>query len=907
MKASAWLMMAAAVAGGPAVSGSQESMTASGPAPLVETRRLVDRPDECVSVLSNGLTVILKVHRTAPVATVRMYCRTGSVFEQEYAGAGMSHLFEHLLHGGATATRSEEDSRRILDEIGGNTNAYTSYDVTCYYIDTGVEHLARAVDLLGDWITHPTFPREAFDREWGVVQRELERDEDDPDRQLLYMTMETMYLEHPARYPIIGHKPIVQSLRQEDIVGYYHRMYVPDNIVVCIVGDIELDAAMDMVRSRFAGFQRRRVPVVVLPDEPEMTTPRQAVRVMKVQAAMLALAWPSIPLTHPDLYALDLLSFILTEGDSARLARTIRDAGLVFEIDSYSWTPAWGRGVFNVSARLAPEKVEAARDAILEQIRILQEEKVSPEELRQAQKQKAAEHVFASQTVGSVADMMARDFLSTGDAHFSAAYVEKIARVTAEEVREAARRYLLPERLATVLILPEDARPAPSGGREAARAEPLRRVVLDNGLRVLIRRDTTTPLVSMQSFSLGGVALEDEKTNGLSQLAAMLLTRGAGGRSARDIARFFDARGGRISAAAGNNTIFCQAEVLKEDFAEAMEVFADVVCRPTFPPEELEVFRPRLLDQIAQIDETWRSELLAYNRRHLFALSPYRLNPTGTAEVVKAAAADDVARVYRRSATGPATVLAIFGDVDADQAEALARRLFSGLPAEAEGLPEVPPEKPPAGPVLRIKAKSPQRRTAGVGVAFRGMRFTETADTEAMAVLDTVMSGYRYPAGWLHEALRGGQADLVYEVHAANTPGLFPGYFQIYAACQPEKVGEVYRIIAGQIDRARAGRITAEELERAKGIIVTTELMSRQTNADRAMQAALDELYGLGADYRDRMAEAVRRVTVEDCRRVAEKYFTAPVIAVVTPEPDRVEIGIRPEAVDRDEAPAVGS
>ncbi len=907
MKPAAWLVMAAAVTGGPAVSGAQESAAATGPAPLVETRRLVDRPDERVSVLSNGLTVILKVHRTAPVATVRMYCRTGSVFEQEYAGAGMSHLFEHLLHGGATAARSEEDSRRILDEIGGNTNAYTSYDVTCYYIDTGVEHLTRAVELLGDWITHPAFPREAFDREWGVVQRELERDEDDPDRQLLYMIMETMYLEHPARYPVIGHKPIVQALRREDIVGYYHRMYVPDNIVVCVVGDIDPDAVLDTVRSQFAGFQRRRVPVVVLPDEPEMTTPRQAVRTMKVQAAMLALAWPSIPLTHPDLYALDLLSFILTEGDSARLVRAIRDAGLVFEIDSYSWTPAWGRGVFNVSARLAPEKVEAAREAILEQLRVLQEETVSPDELRQAQRQKAAEHVFASQTVGSVADMMARDYLSTGDAGFSSAYVQNIARVTAEEVRQAARRYLGPQRLATVMILPEEARPAPSGGRQAAQTEPVRRVVLDNGLRVLIRRDTTTPLVSIQSFSLGGVAFEDEKTNGLAQLAAMLLTRGAGGRSAQDIARFFDARGGRISGAAGNQTVYCQAEVLKEDFAEAMEVFADVVCRPAFPPEELEAFRPRLLDQIAQIDETWRSELLAFNRRHLYAFSPSRLNPTGSAEVVASAKADDVARAYRRSATGPTTVLAIFGDVDAGQAEALARRLFSGLPAKAEELPQVPSEEPLAGPVLRIRAKSPQRRTAGVGVAFRGMRFVDTEDTEAMAVLDTVMSGYRYPAGWLHEALRGGQADLVYEVHASNVPGLFPGYFQIYAACQPEKVSEVYRIIAGQIEKARAGRITAEELERAKGIIVTTELMSRQTNGDRAMQTALDELYGLGADYRERMIEAVRRVTVEDCRRVAEKYFTAPVIAVVTAEPGKVDLGLRPEAIEGDQTPAGGS
>ena len=91
---------------------------------LTEYKRLIDRPDERVSILTNGLSVILKAHRTAPVVSVRMYCRTGSIYEQEYLGSGMSHLFEHLLHGAATTTRTEEQSRTILDEIGGNTNAY---------------------------------------------------------------------------------------------------------------------------------------------------------------------------------------------------------------------------------------------------------------------------------------------------------------------------------------------------------------------------------------------------------------------------------------------------------------------------------------------------------------------------------------------------------------------------------------------------------------------------------------------------------------------------------------------------------------------------------------------------------------------------------------------------------------
>jgi zinc protease len=142
----------------------------------------------------------------------------------------------------------------------------------------------------------------------------------------------------------------------------------------------------------------------------------------------------------------------------------------------------------------------------------------------------------------------------------------------------------------------------------------------------------------------------------------------------------------------------------------------------------------------------------------------------------------------------------------------------------------------------------------------------------------------------------------VYEVHAVNRPGVLPGHFGIYAACQPDKVNEVYRIITKQLNRARAGEFTPAELERAKTIIVTNELMGNQTNSARAMQSALDELYGLGYDYHDSLSDRVNAVTLDEVKRVATRYLTTPVVAVVTPSPDAVELGIKPTIVKDDAA-----
>jgi zinc protease len=213
---------------------------------------------------------------------------------------------------------------------------------------------------------------------------------------------------------------------------------------------------------------------------------------------------------------------------------------------------------------------------------------------------------------------------------------------------------------------------------------------------------------------------------------------------------------------------------------------------------------------------------------------------------------------------------------------------------------KLPSGKPPAlaGPLpgnanpgkLFIKAKGPDRQVAGVGVAYPSAGFTDVKDRFAMTVLDTIVSGYQMPSGWLHEALRGGTNKYVYEVHAMNWTGLTGGFFPTYAGTQPEQVSKVISIVTDLMAKAREGTFEQEELERAKGVILTTQLLDRQTNGERAAMAALDELYGLGYDFSDRLPEIMESVKMADVQAVGRKYLAQPVIAVVTPDPASVQV-----------------
>ena len=164
----------------------------------------MDSAQRRVIVFSNGLTAILQRHSALPLAAVRVYVRGGSAMEGPWTGTGISHLLEHALTGDGTARRSEAELLALGDSVGGLVNAYTCCDHICHHALSGRENLATVVEMFADYVTSPLMSQTVFDRELGVVQRELERDRDDPETRLDEMLHEVMYRGHPMQYPVIG-------------------------------------------------------------------------------------------------------------------------------------------------------------------------------------------------------------------------------------------------------------------------------------------------------------------------------------------------------------------------------------------------------------------------------------------------------------------------------------------------------------------------------------------------------------------------------------------------------------------------------------------------------------------------------------------------------------------------------
>ena len=836
-----------------------------------------------LATLANGLTVIVQENHVAAVATVRCYVKkTGGAFEGRYLGAGLSHVLEHVVSGGTTSRRTEKEIERIIDRFGGATNAFTSSSMTGFFVDCPSKDTATCIDLVADAMQNVIFEPSEFERELKVVRQELSDGESDRRRVQWKLLNQTVYTEHPARHPTIGYLDVLNDTTNQTIIDFYHERYVPNNQVFVVVGDVDTQAILDEVARQWTGTPRGRETFVPMPQEPAQIAPRQAFREMDGSTYDLALAWPTTKLSDPDLYALDVAAYILAEGDSSRLVRNLKyDRQRVLSVSSASYTPYFVDGWFGIFAVATAENWQQATAEILDEVYRLGTELVSDVDLQKAKKQKAAELVFGQQTVQQAADSLGRSFISTGDPLFDEYYVQKIQEVTAEQIRDVARRYFRPDRLNRVIIAPPGG--APKQGQEVAGGAEsgIRAVRLANGLRVLVKRHSHRPMVNVQAYVLGSTLVDTPQTAGRSALVAAMLDKGTASHSAHQIAELFDSVGGQLAFSAGRSTIYGSATTLVDDFPRAMAVFAQCFTRPAFPPEEFDKVKTLALGAIARRADSAQSEIFELFYDALPVESPYHINQGGKLETIKPLAVKDL-RAYHAQHFVPQNMLVtVFGDVDPDDAVELVKRHFGQLKPAADVEPvDVDRENAIAANVVRHKQTGKQ--TGMVLLGYTGPSVRNKEDYTAMILLDAIMSGYNYPGGWLHNELRG--EGLVYYVHAFQITGPAPGFLAILSQTQPDTIDEVVQRIQKSVARAKAGEITEEEFLAAREMVIALHAQQNTTIGSQARQAALDDLYGLGYNYDKSFDDRILAVTLEDVVGVAQKYLNNHVLVTASPK-----------------------
>jgi len=812
-------------------------------------------------VLENGLTLLVRELRTAPVVALNLWVDVGSADDPDGLG-GISHFVEHLLFSGSEDGRTVELSH-VVQDAGGYLNAQTGCDHTLYYqvVPAGGWEAVLAAQVLA--VTSPAFGDPEVDVERSIIMEEARTGENDPSVFVWRRLMETAFVRHPSRRPIVGTEESIARITTADLHDHIHRSYTPGNMVQVIVGDFDAEDVVDRARESLCKLR----PGPSISRDTEAEPAQEELRATSFAGALeqtyLALSFHVPSVLHADMPALDALAAVLGAGRSSRLRKSLQvRQGLVSDIGAFV-VGHRDNGILAVRAGLPrTSTLDRAVEEIVREIEILRTTSVEATEMQKNLTRLEAGYVLEHETADAIAQNLGF-FASHGDYRFAEEYVDRLARVTPEDIRRVAVKYLSPGNASIVTYAPRDAG-VPEGdqsGPMARIAEGVReaspsaisegaagwhaparferpmmlaertgfrcgRTNLGNGPSLVVCESRAVPIVSLALGFRGGFLVEPEELGGITYLTQKLLLRGTESRTAEALADDIEGLGTAISTAVDRDGLGLGVSVLSKHFGEAVGILADVVGCPSFPAEHLEQVRQEVLAEIGQIeDHPWRlavRELLPL----IFGGHPYGKPIRGTRETLGRITTEAVRDWHAGAYTADNLFLCIAGDITQGRARRELERGFAGMRRSAPDVSSLSADSTAEG---RVERDAPGTGQSTVALGFAG----PPVGTDESAVMRFLARALSMMGGPLWRALRD-RPPHAYSAGAALLPLRHGGAFVGYATTPPGSEEETVKALTSELRRLAANGLAHEELERGKRHFTGTLEIALQQGAARA-------------------------------------------------------------------------
>ena len=807
--------------------------------------------------LSNGCTIILQEDNRSSLATIQLWVRAGSCFEGKFAGAGITHLVEHMVFKGEETSAAIRLSRQ-LQELGGEIDAATSKEYTYFTLTIPADNIRKAMLLMYDIITKPEFVPGELKKEKEVIIREMDLISDNPHKFLAEKYFALAYQGNPYGLSVIGRKDLFLPLTRKDVLEYYRSRYVPDNFILVLTGNFRTKEIKPLIEELWGVLSVKNPRCQCIPERPPVVGPLREVFYKKISGAYMITGFYGPDITSGDIYAMDVLAEIAGGGRDSRLAKRLRDnLGLVTGIEAWSYTP-FCTGIWGVSADLIGVDWEKVKDEVNSEIYGFKGRLVGEDEISRAKKRIKSKVYSGMETTYGRAQDFGINELFTRNPEFSISYLEGISKVTGEDLKRVAKKYFTSQGQISVALLPEPPGQEADISERQDISEEIKSIKLGNGIRVLFKNDPRIPLVTIRLAVLGGLLEED--IPGQSYLSSQAWLR-----ENHDLVAEIESLGGEITVYSGNNSFGCAILVWKDDVAGGLNAIKGLVKNLSVSPSSIDWARRIQIEKIAQEQDSAYGYAFKMAKKIFFGENPYSNSIFGTEESVARITETDVTRFLKKHLATDNMVISVFGQIDTERTLSEIRSILGVFPRK-----EYFPSEEYTLARQKVNRERITRETeqAITILAYPGVSIY-SGKRATLQLLAQVFSGQ---AGRLFEHIRE-KAALSYSVGALDITGRIPGAVMFYMATDPLHTDEAIDCLFDEIIRIKQDGVSPEELERAKKYVMTQLQKQWESISGFSMEVTLDELYGLGYDYYLKYIEEIEGVTAEDIKAAAQDYL----------------------------------
>lgn len=864
--------------------------------------------------LDNGLDVITLEDFSTPIVAVQVWYNVGSRDEKPDR-QGYAHMFEHMMFKG-TDRVSESDFFNLIRKVGGTTNAYTSFDQTVYYETLPSDQVELALWLEAERMSFLRIDQESFDTERNVVEEELRMRENQPYGNVFKKMAAAIFQKHPYRWTPIGNLAHLRATSVADLRQFWMDNYLPNNATLIIVGAIEHQKAQALAKEYFGWITAGPEPKQVNVTEPPLQeTKTVVIDDENAPAGQVSLAWRTVPTGTRQETVLDFVSEILGGGRSSRIYRAlVAETQTAVEAGTYTYNLQQD-GLFMAQAVLPPtsEDYDGALEALKAQVKRLQTEGVTDDELEKARNQMLKQIVTTNLEIESKASLLGRAAVTMGSVEKVNTLLDEIRSVTRQEIQQAAVKYLDTDRVyqfivkqnqgmeqarkddesAPITAEPELQAPAPgrpglqrpAGWPEKAPVVNTEDVAFDlkyqeaklpNGLKIKIVPNHEVPFVSVMLGLQSGTWTESEPAAAF--MTTQMLTKGTENYTEAELARALERYAISLGGGVNKDAATVSMNALTEHLDRGMSLLAEVVQKPTFDKDE---FAKLLSQQVTELQiQQQDPEYIADKTFNsvIFDGHPYGRPVKGTPEDMKNLSPDDLKLWWSKFARPDLATLIFAGDITKEQAVEMARKYLGDWKTGLVETGTVLADIPEPAPTKIYLVDRPGSAQAQIQAGHLGLTRRQQPDYFVSLVAGNYFGGSFHSR--LNESIRV-KRGLSYGAFGGYRPLAMAGTFEISTFTKNASVAETVRVIIDQVKEFETVEPTSDEFVNTRSFFLGSFARNRETPQDVARDLWMIESEGLGKDYFKKLFAAMDKMNRQDCLEFARRTVNPDQLTIV--------------------------
>lgn len=809
--------------------------------------------------LENGFQYILLKNASSPLAAMQLWVGHGSTNETEDE-AGLAHFLEHLTF------RSKDIAKRVED-LGGDINAYTSYDRTVYHLTLPAEHWEEGIKALKDIFSGTAFDEESFNKEREVVLEEMKRGYDNPNKMLYYLFFETALKNHPARRPVIGYEKTIKGANSKDVYNFYKKFYVPASSFLTVVGDIDEARLSGKINEYFGAEKNPVLKAAEKPVEPEKTQPETALKTMKIASCYMTAGFPTPGINSPYVPAIDVLSYLYGESATSILNQRLKEEKqLVNQVHSYQISLK-DIGFFVVQANFACENADKLTDELFSLL--FKEKLVIPEkDLKKVLKSYESGYFFSKERFTEIAADLSSSLFYYNDPDYSKKYIDSIKRIGLKEIADVKERFLTPAALTVALLTPDSSSDIEKTvNKKLAELQTSKNQfaqhTLKNGITLFINRREQSPTVGISIVSLAGNRLEDEKTQGLTGFAVSSLLRGTKSKSYKELLDELEFMGGTLSGFSTKNLSGIKGKFLSDNFEDALKLIRDILVNYSPKPEEIEKAKKLALADIKRKKENPSRVLKDLYFSTVYSGSPLGFPTEGAEESVSEFTRGKAVSQFRRVFSANNLYVAVSGNLPENAVELLKKCLEDIPQSDGKTKQEIK-----LNPSLRLVKEKYDYKQSHIMIGYPIPGIASPL-RPYFQLLSAILSNQ---SGRLFANLRDKQG-LAYAVGSFMYESPESSLFNLYMGTSPEKIKAAQSGLFDELKKIIEEGVTDDELNKAKNLITTDIAQGLQENLDIATAHAQNALLFGDPLFYKVTEQRIKAVTRQDLPGKVKDFF----------------------------------